>query len=324
MNIPFLDLFDELLEKVKARFMPAARSSAPPPLPVPVNKLESDKLSKTVVPNAVQTIAPDATSSAPPPGNRSRMVTMGATVKRPLDLPPAVALALEPRVERALSLTLADIVDRVPEGYLKPRESFDTTRRVLLKAAEVEKGMAVGKPAVTVAALYQQVPEIFMHSVPASDTAVVHLPFDKVMEELSNLRVRHDQTEEQIVAQYQTPFLQVTVEESERFGSKMEPVQVTEFPRVRIGVEPATAEAIAAAEPEATATEKFTPSQFGRATPPDLGRSKRSAPPVESPITPSRETPEPAEPMRPQANDASLEKSHIPFSLKPVAAEKHV
>src|SRR5207237_5539344 len=105
MNIP-LPILD-LLEKVKARFMPSARSSAPPPLPVPVNKLESDKLSKTVVPNAVQTIAPDATSSAPPPGNRSRMVTMGAAVKRPLDLPPAVALALEPRVERALSLTLA-------------------------------------------------------------------------------------------------------------------------------------------------------------------------------------------------------------------------
>ena len=76
MNIPFLDL----LEKVKARFMPATRSSVPPPLPAPVNKPESDKLSKTVVPNAVQTIAPDATSSAAPAGTRSHMVAMGATV----------------------------------------------------------------------------------------------------------------------------------------------------------------------------------------------------------------------------------------------------
>src|SRR6266404_1717975 len=182
--------------------------------------------------------------------------------------------------------------------------------------------MAVGKPAVTVAALYQQVPEICMHSVPASDTAVVQLPFDKVMEELSNLQVRHDQTQEQIVAQYQTPFLQVTVEESERFGTKMEPVQVSEFPRVRIGVEPATAEAIAAAEPEATATEKFTPSQFGRATPPDLGRTKRSAPPVESAITPSRERPEPAEPVGPQTEGATPERSYIPFSLNPATPKQ--
>src|SRR6267378_5883426 len=173
MNTSFPHLFDllenvkDFFEKVKARFRPP-RSSTPPPLPAPVDKPESDKLSKTVLPNAVRTITPDATSSPPPAGNRSHMVAMGPTAKRPLDLPPAVARALEPRVERALSLTLADILDRVPEGYLKPRDSFDANRRVLLKAAEVEKGMAVGKPTLSLATLYQQVPEIFMHNVPAS------------------------------------------------------------------------------------------------------------------------------------------------------------
>ena len=321
--IPLLDLF----EKVKARFRPAAHLRCPPPLPAPVNKPESDKLSKTVVPNAIRTIGPDETGSPVPAGTRSHMVAMGATMKRAHDLPPAVALALEPRVERVLSLTLSEVVDRVPEGYLKPRESFDATRRVLLKAAEVEKGMAVGKPTVAIGTLYQQVPEIFMQSVPASDTAVVQLPFDKIMEELSNLRLRDDQTQEQIVAQYQTPFLQVTVEESKRFGTKMEPVQVTEFPRVRTGVDPATAEAIAAAEPEATATEKFTPSHFGRATPPDLGRNKRSAPPLELPTTPALDKPEPPEPAESQAEPATPEKSaesRIPFSLKPVTPEKRV
>src|SRR5205823_15043528 len=175
MNMSFLDLF----EKVKARFRPARHLRCPPPLPAPVNKPESDKLSKTVVPNAIRTIGPDETSSPAPAGTRSHMVAMGATMKRAHDLPPAVALALEPRVERVLSLTLSEVVDRVPEGYLKPRKSFDATLRVLLKAAEVEKGMAVGKPTVAIATLYQQVPEIFMHSVPASDTAVVHLPYDK-------------------------------------------------------------------------------------------------------------------------------------------------
>ena len=322
MNISVPDLFD-LFEKVKARFMSPKRSNSPPPLPAPLDKPESDKLSKTVLPNAVRTIAPDATGSAAPTGNRSHMVAMGAPAKRPHDLPPAVALALEPRVERVLSLALADILDRVPEGYLKPRESFDATQRLLLKAAEVEKGMAIGKPRVSVATLYQQMPEIFMHSVPASDAAMVVLPFEKVMDELSNLRVRQDQTQEQITAEYETPFLQVTVEESKRFGTKLEPVQVTEFPRVRIGMEPATAEAIAAAEPEATAQEKFTPSHFGTTTLREPRRTKRSAPPAEPQFAPDLKKSEAAEPAA-KSEPARREQSPecIPFSLNPATPKQ--
>jgi predicted regulator of Ras-like GTPase activity (Roadblock/LC7/MglB family) len=317
MNIPFLDLF----EKLKERFVPAQRVSSPPPLPVPVNKPESDKLAKTVVPNAVRTIGPgeSAASEEQPSGSRSRMVAVGATPKRSRDLPPAVALALEPRVERVLSLVLSDVIDQMPEGYLKPRESFDTTRRVLLKAADVEKGMATGRPKMAVATLYQQMPEIFMHSVPASDATAVDLPFNKVIEELSNLRVRHDQTEEQVVTQYQTPFLQVTVEESERFGTKMEPVEVTEFPRMRMGMAPATAEAIAAAEPEPTAQEKFTPSHVG------LGIQSRQARQEELPAEPPISVPQKEDTPALEADAATRENqatARIPFSLHPTASEK--
>ena len=38
-------------------------------------------------------------------------------------------------------------------------------RRILLKASEVEKGMASGKPAVSLATIYQQVPEIFLRTI---------------------------------------------------------------------------------------------------------------------------------------------------------------
>jgi predicted regulator of Ras-like GTPase activity (Roadblock/LC7/MglB family) len=317
MNIRFL----ELVEKLKARFVPAPRSPSPPPLPSPVDKPESDKLAKTVLPNAVRTIAPgESNASEQPSGSRSRMVTVGGAQKRSRDLPPAVALALEPRVERVLSLALSDVVDQMPEGYLKPRESFDTTRRVLLKAAEVEKGMASGRPKMAVTTLYQQMPEIFMHSVPASDAAVVDLPFNKVIEELSNLQVRHDQTEEQIVAQYQTPFLQVTVEESERFGTKMEPVQVTEFPRVQMGMAPATAEAIAAAEPEPTAQEKFTPSHVS------MGMPSRPAQQEELPVEPRITSAPKKEDTHTLGADAATRENQptarIPFSLQPTAPEK--
>ena len=314
--------FQELVEKLKARFVPAPRSSSPPPLPSPVDKPESDKLAKTVLPNAVRTITPGESGiSEEPSGSRARMVAVGGTPKRPRDLPPAVALALEPRVERVLSLTLSDVIDQMPEGYLKPRESFDTTRRVLLKAADVEKGMASGRPRMTIATLYQQMPEIFMQSVPASDAALVDLPFEKVIEELSNLRVRHDQTEEQVAAQYQTPFLQVTLEESERFGTKMEPVQLTEFPRMRMGMPPATAEAIAAAEPEPAAQEKFTPSHIG----PKI--ASRPAPreklPARAPVAPVRKDEETQSISKPEAaTPENQPAASIPFSLQPTSAEK--
>ncbi|MGI9114933.1 MAG: hypothetical protein ACR2FX_07835 [Chthoniobacterales bacterium] len=184
-------------------------------------------------------------------------ISMGATPAPMPHLPPAVAIALEPNIERAISLSLEDVIAQMPEGYLKPRESFDASRVVLLRAAEVEKGMATGRPAVSVAALFQQAPDIFMHTVPATDGAMVALPFERVMKALSNLPRRSDQAAEQAVPQVETPFLQVTIEDTERFGTPL-PVmpaaapETTELPPVR--VEPASAEAFAAAVPEATET----------------------------------------------------------------------
>src|SRR5207237_9280930 len=96
--------------------------------------------------------------------------------------------------------------------------------------------------------------------------------------------------------------------------------------RMRVAVQQSAAGGMAAAEPEATSTKKFTPSHFGHATPPDLGRSKRSAPPIEFPAIPSLNKPESAEPAESRAEPATPEKSvpsHIPFSLKPVTPERH-
>lgn len=266
MNIPFRDLFMKVRERVSSGR--AKAPAAPAAIPAPLNKTEGDKFAKTVVPNAVRTIAADPTAperDALPAGG-PRIVSFGRAPANPRarDLPPAVALALEPNVERVLSLALTDVLDHIPAGHIKPRESFDVSRRVLLKASEVEKGMAVGRPTVALATLYQQMPEIFMHPVPAADSAVVSLPFEKVIGELSNLHMRNDQQTE-IVPQVETPFLQVTIEDNEKFGTRMEPITITEMPAVR--VELATAQALAAAQPEAMATEKFVPSQPRRIAP---------------------------------------------------------
>ena len=62
-------------------------------------------------------------------------------------------------------LDLGDFAAQMPADCIKPIESIDGTRRILLKASEVERGMASGKPTVSLATIYQQVPEIFLRSI---------------------------------------------------------------------------------------------------------------------------------------------------------------
>jgi predicted regulator of Ras-like GTPase activity (Roadblock/LC7/MglB family) len=121
----------------------------------------------------------------------------------------------------------------------------------LLKASEVEKGMASGKPTVSLATVYQQIPEIFIRRVENADVSQLNLPFNKVLEGFANMHVRADQERATAVPQVETPFLKVTLEDNQKFGTTTEPLETTEMPPVRI--EPATAEALAAAEPEVAA-----------------------------------------------------------------------
>ncbi|MEP6685916.1 MAG: hypothetical protein ABJB22_03990 [Verrucomicrobiota bacterium] len=177
------------------------------------------------------------------------------TMVRPRDLPPAVAFALEPDVERVIAIELRDIIGQIPAGYLKPTESFDVTRKVLLKAAELEKGMSTGQPSASLPSIYQQVPEIFLHTVPLTEQTPVALPFEKVLAGFQNLRVRRDQEANVAVPQVETPFLKATLQDSETFGTPCEPLQTCEMPPVRM--ELATAQSIAAAEPETS--DRFIP-----------------------------------------------------------------
>src|SRR5688572_2163502 len=200
MTIPFLSFFKKVKDQALAK---KESPSTPPKAVAPLEKPSSERFSKTVMPNAIRTLAPQdpcemaarssamsgqmqgATAIAAPP-SAPRTIAFGASppaASRPSDLPPAVALALEPRVERVISLDLADIAAQIPRDYIKPIESIDGTRRILLKASEVERGMATGKPAVSLATVYQQVPEIFLRSIAAGDETQVQLPFQKVLDQ---------------------------------------------------------------------------------------------------------------------------------------------
>jgi len=255
MTIPFLSFFKKVKDQALAK---KERVVAVPKPVVPLDKPSSERFSKTVMPNATRTLPPQdpfemaarsPTGTIPmPSANAGPSAPTGA---RPRDLPPAVALALEPRVERVISLELSDVAAQIPADYIKPIESIDGTRRILLKASEVERGMASGKPAVSLATIYQQVPEIFLRSIAPSDEAQVQLPFEKVLDQFTKLQVRGDQERHQAVPQVETPFLKVTLEDNSRFGTTTESaVEIGDLPPVRI--ELATAEAYAAAEPDAS------------------------------------------------------------------------
>ncbi len=299
MTIPFLDLF----KKFTGRFggsTAVAEPAKPPPRVIRPKKADNERMSKTVMPNATRSMstpAPDpfrsaaTTASAPRSsmplelGARKITTSSAPARPRPSQLPPALARALEPKVERTISLRVADLVDVVPPGFIKPVEILDTTAIVVLKASEIEKGMPEKHPTISLPSLYQQVPEIFVRSVRPDDDARVELPYEKVLEQFQSAHVRADQERDPTVPHVDTPILKATIEDSERFGTKIAPIETSFSPSVP--VKHATAESIAAAEPDATPVMPEVPA---KTTP--LGQRVISL--HSSDLTPKSETPEPS------------------------------
>ena len=263
MTIPFLDLF----KKLTGRFGGGAAVAEPPAKPamrvIRPKKADNERLSKTVMPNATRSMSTPsadpfrsaATTPAPRSGmplelGANKITTSSAPRPRPSQLPPALARALEPKVERTLSLRVADLIDAVPAGFVKPAEILDTNATVLLKASEIEKGMPDKHPTISLPSLYQQVPEIFLRSVRPDDDTRVDLPYEKVLEQFHTAQVRTDQERDPTVPHVDTPILKATIEDSQRFGTKIAPIEMSVQPSVP--VKHATAESIAEAEPDAT------------------------------------------------------------------------
>ena len=119
MTIPFLSFFKKVKDQALAK---KERPVAVPKPVAPLDKPSSERFSKTVMPNATRTLPPQdpfemaarspAATVSMPSASAGPSAPTGA---RPRDLPPAVALALEPRVERVISLELADIAAQIPD-----------------------------------------------------------------------------------------------------------------------------------------------------------------------------------------------------------------
>lgn len=270
MTIPFLDLFKKLTGRVGSGAAVAEAPKAAPRVIRP-KKTDNERLSKTVMPNSTRSLStppPDpfrsaaATASVPRSSmplelGAKKITTSAAARPRASQLPPALARALEPKVERTLSLRVADLIDAIPAGFIKPIEILDTNATVLLKASEIEKGMPEKHPTIALPSLYQQVPEIFLRSVRPDDDTRVDLPYEKVLEQFQTASVRADQERDPTVPHVDTPILKATIEDSERFGTKIAPIETSFSPATP--VKHATAESIADAEPDATPVEAEAP-----------------------------------------------------------------
>jgi predicted regulator of Ras-like GTPase activity (Roadblock/LC7/MglB family) len=297
MQVPFLDLYLKLRDKARALCGREVEVQAPPPptSTVAVVKPESERLSKTVLPNMTRKVAEPVSAAAG--AKLSPQISLAEPSRqRPSSRPTAswsprsggtIAFGNEAKAERSISIRLREIVDKLPVGSIKSPETFDCERNILLRASEIEKGMAEGKPTVALASIYQQAPEIFVHRPPADDVTEVPLPFQTILTQFMCLQVRNDQVCDEVVPQVETPILQVTLEDTERFGTTIEPLQTSPLPPVR--VEPATAKSIAAAQPEASISETVKPRAPRPAIPLlDPPGAKRESPTVVPPPPPQR------------------------------------
>jgi predicted regulator of Ras-like GTPase activity (Roadblock/LC7/MglB family) len=325
MTIPFLNLF----KKLTSRWAPEAAEQKPTSSPARVaKKPASERLSKTVLPHATRSFAPPdlfrSAAGAPSPRASTPPLELGArritaSAKRPQSsqLPRALARALEPKLERAISLKIADFIDRVPAGYIKPVEILDASACVSLKASEIEKGMPDKNPSISLPSLYQQVPEIFLRGVRPDDQTRVALPYEKVLEQFQSVHVRSDQLRDPPIPQLDTPILKATIQDSERFGTKLEPLEISALARVPLKT--ATAESIAAAEPDAIVQEK------PRSTSPGHRVISLYSPELKSknePPAPSSPPDESVSPRRPNRTDLKTPLEILPNGTGGSASER--
>ncbi len=233
MNLPFPKMKLSLLRYFK-KDKPLEGGVAVVPRPsTPLDKPASERFGKTVMPNVSRVVGVDSTPdfsldgppgnpppAAPPPAPRTislgRSGSIGVERKKTDDSGPVAP-------ERTIALQLGDLVSHLPPGLLQATP-VDPEHRVLIKASELERGMASGRPTVLLRSIFQQAPSFFLSDIEATDEREVLLPFNKVLEQFTAFQVRSDQMISDSVPQLETPFLKMTIEDGQRFGIPATPI----------------------------------------------------------------------------------------------------
>ncbi len=222
MNLSLL----RFLKKKKAA--PSGAAGTPP---APLEKTASERFSKTVMPNAARVLEPATTVAPAPAGPKS--FSLGDN--RGSMAAPKVTPRSTPATERTIALQLSELLPQIP-GELLQAADIDPEQRVIFSASELERGMANGRPAVSLRSIYQQAPAIFAREVEAGDGREITLPFHKVLEQFASLQVRVDQEPDEAVPQVETPFLKVTIEDGKKFGTPIPAARVAPPPLPPAGI----------------------------------------------------------------------------------------
>ncbi|MEO6871679.1 MAG: hypothetical protein ABI233_05600 [Chthoniobacterales bacterium] len=273
-----------------------------------IEKPASERFGKTVLPNAARVIEPDGAVHAmsEPAAPKSRSLGGNGDSHSTI----AVRATPAPAAERTVALQLAELIPQIPVELLGGG-AVDPAHRLIFNAAELERGMANGRPAVSLRSIYQQAPTIFTSEVAAEDTREVPLPFHKVLEQFASLQVRADQEPDADVPQVETPFLQVTLEDSEKFGTPLPAPRAVVLPPAPVAAPTPVPEAATPVAPMKIAGPSLppvalSPNEFAQEPKPAIKMAPlapiRLSMPDEKPAAPAPAAPAPNEPEQPKAS----------------------
>ena len=129
-------------------------------------------------------------------GDAARDFVRAKTASCARDLPPAVALALEPRVERAISLDLADVLDQIARRHDRNRLRASIHPPRLAQGIGGGKRMATGKPSVSLATIYQRCRRFFSSRSRRATRRRSRCPSRRCWSNSCKCRCARDQTSE--------------------------------------------------------------------------------------------------------------------------------
>lgn len=87
-----------------------------------------------------------------------------------------------------VTLTLADVMPQIPIGLLAQNAPVDLSRPLYFPMAQISAEMARGRPAVPLASVVLQCPELFRQPESINGAEMVRLPLQKLLEQIGRLK----------------------------------------------------------------------------------------------------------------------------------------
>ena len=121
---------------------------------------------------APKTYGPRSSMQIVPPSRNQLQVERKST---PLPEPPSVA--------KEIALTLGDVLSQIPTHFLR-QGTVDLRRELRFPAEPIAADIARGRPAVSLAAIVAQCPEVFVPDASGFDSMQIRLPLQKLVEQI--------------------------------------------------------------------------------------------------------------------------------------------